>query len=479
MDSGLEYGSNDSLVALGKWSIYPVNCFDEERLVSESEMRDYSETLSRTALDYLCAREGDRNNIKVKVLCFGYRNQWQPPAGNNEEMTEAIGTDIKESVIQSPSELDCHLAEVSSQKPQQTVVYYFDAKTSWSRLQIPEEMIRKIFANYPIKPKLLSILTTFGQKIKATEESLLLYFDSIHELNPLRTMQGNPSVFTELNGYELGYNIKYVARHNRSLKDPFVVRQTGVYQKFDPQDKTTTWILIHAATGLKERLRPIFGKFNRKSKDFALQIEMHLIILNYYGENWRPYITDLENFAGELIDRGFYSQAVEQPGIGSLQAETSDVRELHFLSDKLRRLVQLVELDIHLGEKLLRFIQRLSVAWSRSGGIPNSDFSFRLNELVVGVDEYLLSLEVSKSRIVSLFDRVKEISTFVRQILDFRNEESNRAISLHMKTLASASIEENQHMRFIAEKGAKDTKLMKLIATITAVFFPATFVAVS
>ncbi|KAK6541556.1 hypothetical protein TWF694_007362 [Orbilia ellipsospora] len=485
MNSEIEYVYSDSL---GKWSIYPVNCFDDERLVSEAEMKDYSETLNRAAVDYLCAREGDRDNTRLRVWFFRPRRiPRELPAGydstanvaNNAELEQVVDDGFKESIIKSPSELDFHLAEVNGWKSQQTVTYYFDSKNSWSRLLVPEEIIRKIFANYLIKPKLLSILITFGEKIKTTEESLLSYFDNIQELNPFRTMHsGDASAYTygELNGYEIGYNIKYVARHNRTLpKDPFVVRQTGVYQKFNPQDKRTIWVLIHAASGLKERLKSIFAKFNQRPRDFALQLEIHLTILTYCGDNWRPYITYLENFAEDLIDRGFYSQAIEQPGIGSLQAETSDVRELHFLSDKLRRLVQLVDLDIHLGYKFLQFVRRLIVAWSRTEAEPNP----RLNELVVGVEDYLLGLEVSKSRIVSLFDRVKEILTLVRQVLDFRNEESNRNISLNLKTLVAASVEENMHMRYIAEKGAKDTKLVKIITIITAVFFPATFVAVS
>ncbi|KAK6519178.1 hypothetical protein TWF281_003867 [Arthrobotrys megalospora] len=468
MNSELGY---ESATSLAKWSIYPMHCFESERLASEAEMKDLCERLSRTAADQLCIFNEEK--ARLKFLHFK-RRRGNRRAPTHEQEESASSSDEAEDVITCMSQLGFHLERVNDSNLQQTVAYYFDARNSWSRLQITEEIIRKILANYLVHPKFIPILATFGERVNATEESYVSYFDKIQEVDPFRTTDS--TIFTELSGYEAGYNIKYVARHNRDRpKDPFVVRQIGVYQKFNPRDKIGVWVLLHAASGLKDRLASLLEKFNQQPQDLALQVEMHLTILQYCGEGWRPYIAYLENFAEDLTDRGFYSQPVSRPGAESLQIETSDIRELHFLSDKLRRLLQLLNLDILLAQKLLDFVQRLMLSWSNAR--INVDVNTRLKSLLAGMEEHLFSLRVSQSRVAAILDRTRDISTLVRQVLDFRNEASSRAMSLNLQQLTAASVEENQHMSAMAAKGAKDTKMMKLITIITATFLPATFVA--
>ncbi|KAF3192130.1 hypothetical protein TWF788_004317 [Orbilia oligospora] len=460
-------------------STYPKGYAENERLVSTAQMKDYSDTLSRAAQDQLCLPDHQQSRLK----CLYFKRP--ESEHSNKRLSTPWGRsgsgeakDVDEIDITSITQLKEHLEEVHIFAGQQTVLYYFDARNSWSRLQLTEEMIRAILGNYRLNPKFIEILITFGEKITASEESFASYYDKINLLDPFKTVGPNQTVNSDLEGYEIGYILKYAARHNRDRpKDPFVIRQTGVGQICCQQRQLGVWILLHAATGLKGRLTSLFEKFNREPGNLALQIEIHLVIFQYCGEGWRPYIAYLESFAEELIDRGFYSQAISRPEeVDSLQAEISDVRELHFLSDKLRRLVQILSLNIHLARQLAKFAERLEASWS-SSKLTSLDTNLSMKSLVAGINEQIFSLEVSKSRVDALLDRIKDISVLVRQVLDIRNEASNRSMSLNLREISAAGVEENQHMRMIAAKGAKDTKMVAFITIITAIFLPATFIA--
>ncbi|KAF3311892.1 hypothetical protein TWF173_007977 [Orbilia oligospora] len=459
-------------------STYPKGYAENERLVSTAQMKDRSDALSRAAQDQLCLPDHQQSRLK----CFRFkRSESENSNKSSSTLRGRAGSgeakDADEIDITSITQLKKHLEEIHTFAGQQTVIYYFDARNSWSRLQLTEEMIRIILGNYRLNPKFIEILITFGERITATEESFASYYDKIHLSNPFKTVGPSQTVNSDLEGYEIGYILKYAARHNRDRpKDPFVIRQTGVNQICCPQRQLGVWILLHAATGLKDRLRSLFEKFNREPGNLALQIEIHLVIFQYCGEGWRPYIAYLESFAEELTDRGFYSQALSRPEVDSLQAEISDVRELHFLSDKLRRLVQILSLNIHLARQLAKFVERLEASWS-SLKLTSSDTNLPMKSLVAGINEQIFSLEVSKSRVDALLDRIKDISVLVRQVLDIRNEASNRSMSLNLREISAAGVEENQHMRVIAAKGAKDTKMVAFITIITAIFLPATFIA--
>jgi hypothetical protein len=67
----------------------------------------------------------------------------------------------------------------------------------------------------------------------------------------------------------------------------------------------------------------------------------------------------------------------------------------------------------------------------------------------------------------------------IQQILDFKAAEHGKAINARMKELAEQGIQENRLMKSLTLETTEDTKSMKAITLISAIFFPATFLAVS
>jgi hypothetical protein len=67
----------------------------------------------------------------------------------------------------------------------------------------------------------------------------------------------------------------------------------------------------------------------------------------------------------------------------------------------------------------------------------------------------------------------------VQSIQDIRAADASKRINLEMQMLTEQSIEENKLMKRLTEQSTRDTGSMMTIALISAIFLPATFLAVS
>lgn len=103
---------------------------------------------------------------------------------------------------------------------------------------------------------------------------------------------------------EIAYNVKHVARHGRaSPHDPFSIRQTGIYQKFQSSSATSVWILLQPPETLSERLTAAAG--HHQVSDPVAQLGYHVFIFQCLSENWRDYINYFEeNFTSLVRDNG-------------------------------------------------------------------------------------------------------------------------------------------------------------------------------
>jgi hypothetical protein len=92
---------------------------------------------------------------------------------------------------------------------------------------------------------------------------------------------------------EIFYTFRY-AEFKGHPNEPWVIRQAGVYQKFDVQNKSSLYILVNAV--------PNSAAHNRAMQSFAdhqLQIKLsplwlHGVIHASYFASWREYIAEYE-----------------------------------------------------------------------------------------------------------------------------------------------------------------------------------------
>jgi hypothetical protein len=84
-----------------------------------------------------------------------------------------------------------------------------------------------------------------------------------------------------------------VAAHGRSFpKDPFSVRETGVYHGYDAATQQTQWVIIQPSQELQERTREYFA--HPRESQAESQIRIHGIIFQTAMQAWREYLVYLE-----------------------------------------------------------------------------------------------------------------------------------------------------------------------------------------
>lgn len=96
---------------------------------------------------------------------------------------------------------------------------------------------------------------------------------------------------SRLTHLEIAYGIRYAELNNRSVEDPWSIRQTAIYHKFKANDRSSSWVMIAAS----KRTETSLDRYIKSCKDIAQldPFEIHLIVLDTALANWRPYIVGL------------------------------------------------------------------------------------------------------------------------------------------------------------------------------------------
>lgn len=93
------------------------------------------------------------------------------------------------------------------------------------------------------------------------------------------------------------YLLKHVEKHGREeIKDPWSVRQMGVYHRAD-QDLGDVFVIFNPSKPFQRRLKRIITLRSRSHV-----ADIHLALLSSVTANWRWYITDLERNYEAIVD---------------------------------------------------------------------------------------------------------------------------------------------------------------------------------
>ncbi|KAL4812940.1 hypothetical protein BDW67DRAFT_193159 [Aspergillus spinulosporus] len=326
-------------------------------------------------------------------------------------------------------------------------LYQYD---SWGQLRLSAEFLKKLFSFLRVHPEYLDIVFLFAEKSGPVEQSFSSLFS---HCRPLLT--GNPAAGPRCS-YDIGYNIKYVAAHGRTFpKDPFSVRETGVYHGFDAETQQTQWVIIQPSQELQERTRDYFT--HPHESQVESQIRIHGIIFQSATQAWREYLVYLEATFSKMVLRGFYSNLTEHKVEGDFQADFADIRELQLFTDKLEKLDQVLQRNIDIGREIQSFLGRAQ---------QHSPFRLALafEDTTSILQTSILQHRIHSSRIQSLISRARGCGTIVQNILDIRATDTAAKINIRMRELA--------------EKNARETRSMSIVSLISAIFLPAMFLAV-
>ncbi|KAL4904028.1 hypothetical protein BDW74DRAFT_185744 [Aspergillus multicolor] len=300
---------------------------------------------------------------------------------------------------------------------------------SWGQLQVSAEFLKKLFSFLRVHPEYLDIAFLFARKSGPVEQS----FSSLFSHCRLLSVASAESACS----YDIGYNVKYVAAHGRSLpKDPYSVRETGVYHGFDAATQQTQWVFIQASRELQERVREYFTRPEESQAE--AQITVHGIIFQAASQAWREYLVYLEGTFAKMVSRSFYSNVTGPKMEGDFEADFADIRELQLFTDKLEKLVQVLQRNVDVGQEIQTFL-------GRAQRHSPSSLSPVFEDTASGLQTSILQHRVHSSRIQSLISRAKGSAMLVQNILDIRATDTTAKINVRMRELAEKNARETSH----------------------------------
>ena len=103
---------------------------------------------------------------------------------------------------------------------------------------------------------------------------------------------------------EFCYLLKVVDRHDDTRVDvnPWSIRQTAVYQKFNITTRQSCHITVRLASEMETRLRRILEGDRDQAADFNSHWKnFHLLCLGSLSESWRQYINFLDMRITQLV----------------------------------------------------------------------------------------------------------------------------------------------------------------------------------
>ena len=203
-------------------------------------------------------------------------------------------------------------------------------------------------------PSFLDYVFSFGKQVYAQD----FHFGGFRQQSSLRDANSGLEI-SELGRsgrqIQLCYSLRSVEPSASQQDWPWSVRQSAVYHSFDVKTAHATWIIIKGNELLKDRVRAATGPNGRQKatacatfeNTFAVTLAIHTMLCDWSNENWRWYISFLEERL-QAVSRHTLSKDVEtsknDPARGnSPSADQKDGRTL--LDGKVptleRRLTQL------------------------------------------------------------------------------------------------------------------------------------------
>ena len=158
-------------------------------------------------------------------------------------------------------------------------------ENSWSKLQITRPILRRIVQHHEIDPGFLEVPLSFFDRETDEEQSFCVPW----------TLKESGDDF------EIYYTFRY-AEYKGHPNEPYVIRQTGVYQKFNLMEKTCLWILVNPVPDSAAHRRVVNALLNYQEEIEQNPLWLHCVIQGSYFPRWREYLAAYEKRLLPLAD---------------------------------------------------------------------------------------------------------------------------------------------------------------------------------
>ncbi|PVI08330.1 hypothetical protein DM02DRAFT_722620 [Periconia macrospinosa] len=332
---------------------------------------------------------------------------------------------------------------------------------SWGRFNISAEMFNTLASSISMFPPFMDFLSTFGFKLRAEDENFQCYHKCITRESSI------------CDTVEFMYNIRYPAKHGRNIQDPWSIRNTAVYQKYNCEQRSCIWVMLQPS----EVDYQLISRWNEHSQDSYYQGKIsstiRLSLLWNAAHNWRPYMNYLESELSTLEEKALFSKVDEKTKI-DFSVAFSDNQNIQHLRQRMRATHSALSatLDVTRGYEQMLCGNKSPIMHAYKASMKSSLRSYQA---------YLRNY-IRTAR--NLLDSSTEISNILVHMLDYRNDdvlirtnEASHANSEHMRTIAAAAHQENKAIVALAEKSSNDSRVIRILTFVTIFYLPASLAA--
>ncbi|KAG9228899.1 hypothetical protein BJ875DRAFT_217146 [Amylocarpus encephaloides] len=179
---------------------------------------------------------------------------------------------------------------------------FLHAPNSRERLYTSRAMLTYILSYHQVMPAFLEFLFPYGRQEHARD----LNFSGFREesrIDPAQMALNIPGLGRSGRELRMCYNLKSVEPSEYQPRMPWSIRQTAVYHSLDVETGKQFWVIIKGDELIKERIEDALEGSggpksprpqNSVSDAFIATISTHMIICDWCNEDWRWYISFLE-----------------------------------------------------------------------------------------------------------------------------------------------------------------------------------------
>ncbi|KAL3461778.1 hypothetical protein BJX64DRAFT_151707 [Aspergillus heterothallicus] len=353
--------------------------------------------------------------------------------------------------------LDIHETRSSS-----GLVITIPQEYSWGRLCITDSAFQALTKSLKPFGPFLELVGTFGFRTNADER-------------PFHGWRGCALADEcQAEKHELCYNIQYVERHGRELKDPWSLRQTGVYHQYSGQLGSPRWVVINPSAKLGHDIIGHVGIATEDSisrSDSVKTWSLHAELLFKLGSNWTEYVEYLASELAAQNNKACYSSIDSAESQGYTLAY-ADLQELHLLQAKIQTAATTLTSCIDNGKGCRTHIK------------IHAERDSNLRRVFHLFDTYEADMVRNLSQVRALETRLKCTLDLLTKLLMFRNEEllhnSNRASCKTLDALLDLSNQGKQQQETLNGlfwRGYADSAMLKALSVVATVCLPASLVA--
>ncbi|KAJ8124953.1 hypothetical protein O1611_g8688 [Lasiodiplodia mahajangana] len=329
-------------------------------------------------------------------------------------------------------------------------LYIIRQANSWDRLRVTSETFDRLAKGLRVFPFFLETVLNFGIKVK----------DDNNTWHGFRSRRRLTDAGDEV---ETCYMLHFFENNGKTEGDPWSIRQTAVYHRYDASGDQSSWILVKPSAHLEEPIQAELEGVSRHAlSGESRAARLHVLFINFTLRNWPDYIAAQRTKVEQFEAKSFFSDVDHiQPHDYDLRFQ--DRQDLERLKQRLLRALAILDATVELQARIRGFLEK--------NGDGDSD-----GAIAVELNDFDAEARYYHRCISDLQQRASDTTSLLIDILDRRyghanlrsaaaNESSLKANVASLSTMTTIAVNgEMEHK--VEQKTAANVRALTVVATL-------------